>query len=162
MIGTPLHPDVEHVAFLLGTWTGTGHGEYPSIEPFDYEETVEFGHVGKPFLTYSQRTRHLTEGRPLHAETGYWRVVHTGEGPVWLEVVLAHPTGFTEMATGTANGGDIHLVSTSVVSTPTAKDVTAVERSFHVDGTTLRYELRMAAQGHPMTHHLSAELTRTS
>jgi hypothetical protein len=157
-----MHPDVDQVAFLLGTWTGTGHGEYPNIEPFDYEETVEFGHVGKPFLTYTQRTRHLTEGRPLHGEMGYWRVVHTGDGPAWLEVVLAHPSGFTEMLTGTANGTHIHLVSTSVVATPTAKQVTAIERSFQVDGDTLTYELRMAAQGHPMTHHLAAELKRTS
>ena len=51
------HPDLASIDWLLGTWRGRGSGFYPTIEPFEYVEEVVFGHGGKPFLTYSQKTR---------------------------------------------------------------------------------------------------------
>ncbi|MEE6176307.1 peroxynitrite isomerase [Mycobacterium sp. 050134] len=155
-----LHPDLVPLAPLLGTWTGRGTGKYPTIQPFDYLEEVAFSHVGKPFLAYGQKTRAPGDGKPLHAETGYLRVPRPGH----VELVLAHPSGITEIEVGTcsATGGrvDMELSTTSIGLTPTAKEVTALSRSFRVDGDELSYTVRMAAVGKPLQDHLAAVLHR--
>lgn len=160
-----MHPDVEPLAELLGTWVGEGEGKYPTIEPFRYREEVVFGQVGKPFLSYRQATVHLGTGLPAHAEAGYLRALGNNR----VELVLAHPTGIAEVAEGTfeaSDGGDgrsrldLRLMSIGVTTTPTAKDVTSIERHIEVVGDVLRYDLAMGAVGQPHQHHLAAELHR--
>jgi hypothetical protein len=157
-----LHPDLQALAPLLGAWEGRGSGTYPTIEPFDYVEEVVFSHVGKPFLVYAQKTRAATDGKPLHAETGYLRVPQPGH----VELVLAHPSGITEIEVGTytADGMTIELdmTASTIGLTPTAKEVTALGRRFRVDGDELSYSLQMAAVGQPVQHHLAAVLHRKS
>lgn len=149
---------------LVGQWSGSGRGFYPSITPFGYTEEVTFTAVaGKPFLAYSQRTRHATEDRPLHAESGYWRWLENGRR---LEVVMAHPTGVAEILEGdlvVVEGGlDLVLESSSIALTATAKEVRATRRRFEVRGDVLRYSVAMASVGLPLQEHLEAELRRVS
>jgi hypothetical protein len=155
-----LHPNLEALASLLGTWAGRGAGEYPTIQPFEYLEEVVFTHVGKPFLVYGQKTKSVADGRPLHAETGFLRVPQPGH----VELVLAHPNGITEIEVGGYSVQDniieLELVTTDVGLTPTAKEVTALGRSIRLAGDELSYSLRMGAVGQPVQHHLAAVLRR--
>jgi hypothetical protein len=155
-----LHPGVAALAPLLGIWAGQGIGEYPTIAPFDYLEEVDFSHVGKPFLRYVQKTRAGDDGRPLHAEAGYLRVPSPGR----VELVVAHPTGITEIDEGTLTvAGDtieMDLASTTIGRTASAKEVTSLRRSIRVDGDELVYTVRMGAVGQSLQDHLTATLHR--
>ena len=152
-----LHPEVAHLDFLLGTWKGTGRGDYPTIEGFEYAEESTYGHVGKPFLTYAQRTKD-PDGLPLHAEVGYLRPV----GADRVELVLAHPFGVTEIQTGSVEGKSLRLETTSVALTPTAKDIRSLTRSLDGVDDQMTYLIEMAAVGQPLQFHLKARLERQS
>jgi hypothetical protein len=151
-----LHPDVAPLGFLVGSWIGEGKGHYPTIEDFSYGEEVRVWHVGKPFLAYAQRTWSLDDGRPLHSESGYWRLAGTH-----VELVLAHPTGIVEVEEGELSGTAIALRTTATARTRSAKRVDALTRELRVSGDDLSYEVCMAAVGQPLQPHLSARLTRT-
>ena len=36
-----LHPDLNPLAWMIGTWRGKGRGEYPNIEPFEFAQEVQ-------------------------------------------------------------------------------------------------------------------------
>ena len=155
-----LHPNLSALASLVGTWQGRGSGEYPTIEPFEYLEEVTFSHVGKPFLIYAQKTRGVADGLPLHAEAGFLRVPRDNQ----VELVLAHPSGITEIEVGRYVTDDttleLELATTHVGLTPTAKEVSSLARRFRLDGDELVYSVQMGAVGQPLQHHLSATLRR--
>jgi THAP4-like, heme-binding beta-barrel domain len=153
---TEVHPDVTCLSFLLGTWVGEGKGMYPTIEAFSYREEVSFSHVGKPFLSYSQRTW-SPDGRPLHSEAGYWRAGAGGH----IELVLAHPSGIVEVEEGILHGQRLELSSRFIGHTSTAKEISTLARSIYVNGDTMTYTLLMGAVGQRAQQHLMAQLRRT-
>lgn len=155
-----LHPSVATLAPLLGVWAGQGVGEYPTIATFGYLEEITFGHVGKPFLSYTQKTEATDDGRPLHGEVGYLRVPSPGR----VELILAHPTGVTEIDEGTltvqGDAIEMELAATSIGRSASAKEVTALGRSIRVDGDELTYTVYMGAVGQQLQQHLTATLRR--
>ncbi len=160
MIAPALHPSNAALISLLGTWTGSGEGSYPTIDNFSYDEELSFGHSGKPFVALNQRTRSRRSGIPLHAEAGYFRPQSGGS----VELVLAQPSGILEVLVGVCQATEVGLVldlrSDSVVVSPSAKVVTETRRRFSVDGDTLTIDMWMAAMGEPLTHHLNSVLRR--
>ena len=161
-IPSDLHPDLMPVAFLLGHWHGNGHGDYPTIERFQFGQEVAFTHDGRPFLHYFSRTW-LTDDegkrvRPLALETGFLRP-QSGGG---LELLLAHPTGVVEIYYGKAEGAKLELATDAVARTATAKEYVGGHRLYGLVEGELLWTFDMAAVGQKIQSHIWARLQRAS
>ena len=73
-------------------------------------------------------------------------------------MVLVQPTGLVEIHEGVFDGQTLALELRSLAGTSTAKLPEAVRRRFAVNDGVLSYDLWMAYSGHPLTHHLHADL----
>ena len=159
-IPSNLHPQCAPVAWLLGTWAGNGHGDYPTIDAFQYGQELVFQQDGRPFFHYFARSWIVDEEgatvRQAAQETGFLRCLPEGQ----LEMVLSHNTGITEVWYGVAEGGKIELRTAGVGYTQTAKEVTGGHRLYgNVEGDLL-YAYDMEAAGQEQQPHLWARLQR--
>jgi hypothetical protein len=155
-----LHPLCGPVAWLLGTWRGNGHGDYPAIDKFQFGQELIFTHDGRPFFHYFSRSWIIDEAgekvRDAALETGFLRCQEDGK----VEFLLSHNTGFVEIYYGTAEGGKLDLATDAVVRTETAKEYVGGTRLYgNVEGDLL-YAFDMAAMGQPLQPHLWARLQR--
>jgi hypothetical protein len=155
-----LHPECAPIAWLLGTWQGNGHGDYPTIEPFQFGQEVIFTHDGRPFFHYMSRAWIVdAEGgkvRDAAIETGFFRAKPEGN----LEVVLTHNTGFVEIWYGHAEGAKVEIATDVVGRTETAKEVTAGHRLYGLVEGELMWTYDMAAVGQKLQPHLWGRLVR--
>jgi hypothetical protein len=155
-----LHPDCAPVAWLLGTWLGNGHGDYPTIEPYEFGQELIFAHDGRPFLHYLSRAWILDENgekvRDAALETGFLRCRPEGK----LELLLAHNTGFVEIWYGEAEPAKFELVTDAVARTESAKEYVAGKRLYGLVEGDLLYAYDMAAMGQPLQPHTWARLQR--
>jgi len=156
-----LHPDLDGLAGLVGTWSGPGEGHFPTTDDFAWDERMEvLAPPGRPVLAFRQRTTR-PDGTPFHAEDGWVRVVPDG-----LELTVAQPTGIVEVHAGslaTTDGVVCDWTSTAVVGTPTARTVVAVRRCWQLVGDDLRLDLWLHTPAvDELTHHLTARLARVT
>ena len=159
-ISTDLHADVMSLAFLVGHWQGNGQGDYPTIDKFSFGQEVAITHDGRPFLHYFSRSWLLDddghEVRPLALETGFFRPQPDGV----LEVVLTHPTGYSEIYYGKVDGAKIELTTDAVARTETAKEYTGGQRLYGLVDGDLLWTFDMAAVGERLQSHIWGRLKR--
>ena len=155
-----LHPDCAPVAWLLGTWQGNGHGDYPTIDGFQFGQELIFTHDGRPFFHYLSRAWIVGEDgervRDAALETGFLRSKADGS----LEWLLTHNTGFAEVYYGTSEAAKIELSTDAVVRTHSAKEYTGGRRMYGLVEGDLLYAYDMAAMGQALQPHTWARLVR--
>jgi hypothetical protein len=150
------------LAWLIGAWAGNGHGEYETIESFQFGQEILFQQDGRPFIHFMSRSwivdaqgNHVREAAQ---ETGFIRPQEDRS----LEVVMAHNTGFVEIWHGELHTEQprFEIVSDAVARTASAKEYAGGKRLYgYVDGDLL-YAFDMAAMGKELQPHTHARLKR--
>ena len=138
------------------------------MEPFRYEQVVEFATDGRTFLEYRSVSWVVDEDnrriRPSATESGYWRPLPDNG----VEVLLAHPMGYVEVWVGKVEitalhdarvtGARLQLSTDAVVRTESAQELNAGERLYGLVEGRLLSTYDMAAMGHPLSNHLAIAL----
>ncbi len=105
-----LHPNCGPVAWLLGTWRGNGHGDYPTIETFEFGQELIFTHDGRPFFHYMSRAWIVDADGEFKSATPPSRPASCAAvRGARSSFVLAHNTGFAEIWYGAADAGKVEL-----------------------------------------------------
>lgn len=150
---------------LAGEWVGHGRGEYPTLDAFDYRESLRIErHETDPLVRYDQRTwRAGADGEtPSHWETGFLRFLGKGR----IDIADAQSGGRAERLTGTAwveegVDGPTWELELAADAYPGDLMMRASERRWRLHGDALEYEMRMATSRVPeLQLHLRCHLTR--
>lgn len=164
-----VHPDIAHLSWLVGRWTGIGVVAMPGVEPVRYEEVCEFATDGRPFLEYRSMSWIVDEAherlRPSHTEAGYWRPAPDNG----VEATICNPLGIAEVWIGQVTVANIvnaeitaakmELHTGQFVHTPTAPRVHSGTRLYGIRDGQLLMAFDMSVGG-PETSHVSIQLRR--
>jgi hypothetical protein len=157
-----IHPLTARLAWLIGRWVGNGHGEYPTIDKFQFGQEVVFQQDGRPFIHYFSRAWIVdADGefvREAAQETGFLRPQEDGT----LEMVMCHNTGFAEIWTGEIHPDQprFEIVTDAVARTATAKEYVGGKRLYGYVNGDLLYAFDMAAMRQELQPHTYAQLVR--
>jgi hypothetical protein len=147
---------------LEGTWRGHGSGYFPTIEAFDYSETLTFERRDETTIFYEQRTEKRLRGQTAfltsHWESGFLRALESGS----LELTNAQSGGRSEVLIGAIELTDL-IIRMNFVSKVLTNDerMVASMRTFEIENDTLRYQMKMqTTRVAELTPHLEAILRR--
>jgi hypothetical protein len=146
-----LPKDLYPLAWLIGTWIGTGICEYPDVARFDFSQEVTFAQGGENFLTYISRTNVIDENRdfvrPFSAETGFWKI----KDARILEVVITHSTGHSDGWLGVVDtSARIQMALDHSYASPSADAISAGSRLYGLVEGELFTSNDLAMRGHDL------------
>ncbi|KAL3055161.1 THAP domain-containing protein 4 [Trematomus bernacchii] len=150
--------------WLLGTWESDepGEGNFPSIKPFHYIETLNFSHVGQPVINFTFNAFHAETKKPMHRECGFIRMQ---PGTNRVAFIIAQNSGLVEIEEGDLTGQQLNLQSQAVARTSFAREphVQKISRVIQLrsDGR-LEQSVSMATDNQPLMQHLHITYRRSS
>lgn len=180
-----LAPEVYPLAWLVGTWSGSGVIDHPAVGKRPFTQVLTFDHDGGPYLRFESTLRvadgepadgEMVDGESAHGqstsgetvwstETGYWRVstdrpegLEEDRHP--LEVVVADAAGRMTLYVGAVGNGRVDLASDAIARTSTSSDVRASKRLYGLVEGRLLWVEELAAFGEPLRSYASGELDR--
>ena len=148
------------LAWLIGTWSGKGHGEFEGVTPFQFAQEVTFNHDGRGFLTYYSRSWIIDDNNEIikqaNSETGFWNI---RDGKI-LDLMLSHSNGHSESWVGLVDGPRIQLELDGVINGVTAKPVSGGHRLYGLVEGELFCAYDMQTPTKELQPHLWATLAR--
>jgi hypothetical protein len=161
-IPSDLNPDLVALAWMIGSWEGSGKSSYPGTEDVDFGQRIDFTTNGDSYLHYISQTYEVDEdgrpAKPLSIETGFWRPQKDAS----LEVVMCHPEGIVEVWYGHITGAKIELATDAVARTATAPEYTAGHRLYGNVESDLLWTFDKAADGQSLQSYQWGRLRRVS
>ena len=152
------------LTMLEGKWMGEGQGDFPTIDSFDYQETLTFERRDETSLFYQQRTEKRSKGKSVyqtsHWESGFLRILDNGI----IEWSNSQSGGRTEILVGIPEIDDdlIRMELTSQALTNDERMVSSA-RMIEVGSGILKYQMGMqTTRVEKLTPHLAATLYRVT
>jgi hypothetical protein len=186
--GLPI--ELTPLAFLVGSWEGTGVIAYEGVET-EFHQKIQFQHDGQGALTYISTVSLADEAKTqMPSELGYWRIARPREewdhgpglvpgkgetnikthddlekyrnetGGFDLEVSTLHPGGVAELYKGYVKLAQIHLASAHGVAFEGAKTYRHSTRMYGLVEGALLWVWDIAMPGAELKSHASARLER--
>ena len=149
---------------MIGTWRGNGHGDYPTIEKFQFGQELIFQQDGRPFIHYISRAwidddegNRCATPRRRPASSGRRRTARSR----WCSPTTpASSRSGTASSTPTSRGSRSSPTRSPAPRPP--RSTSAGKRLYgYVEGDLL-YAYDMAAMGQQLQPHIWARLQRDS
>lgn len=150
-----VHDALKPLTWLIGKWVSiSAKGSFPTINPFEYNEEIEFQSIGQPMLNYSLRSWNAEKTKPMHLESGFLRIQ---PGTNTVAFMVAHNFGLTTLEEGEITGNELKLKSTQISRMSFANDpaVIGVERHFKlINSNNLECVISMETENMSLSEHL--------